>query len=191
MLEMCIYELLETKLGRDRTTLRTTRDAAAVATFAYNLRGESPRSIVLLNNLMLWQVQSSTNRLEDHILIAYSHHQNKSWKYEIQPVTNPTTIPAQILTNIALLWAENAKLLPVRNMKARKWEIQLENLPPAKVAFWWRIEMECKRQDKWVNKRRAWACGYLWCSETQWAPYWPFSSTIGCAGGPRRKIPRL
>ena len=57
MLEMCIYELLETKLGRDRTTLRTTRDAAAaaaaVATFAYNLRGESPRSIVLLNNLML------------------------------------------------------------------------------------------------------------------------------------------
>ena len=53
MLEMCINELLETKLGRDRTTLRTTRDAAAVATFAYNLRGESPRSIVLLNNLML------------------------------------------------------------------------------------------------------------------------------------------
>ena len=39
------------------------------------------------------------------------------------------------------------------NLKARKWEIRLEQLAPAKVAFCRRMKMECKRQDQWLKKK--------------------------------------
>ena len=45
-----------------------------------------------------------------------------------------------------------SKIAAGEKYESWKWQIQVKYLPPAKVAIWRRIELECWRQNQWVNK---------------------------------------